>query len=85
MIWRRKPQHFVEGLKSAASAENIPFSADCEGGMFGFFLLPQLPQNYPQVMKTEGAMFNRLFHGLLDRGIYIAPALYEAGFVSCGA
>ncbi len=50
--------------------------------MFGFFLLPQLPQNYPQVMKTEGAMFNRLFHGLLDRGIYIAPALYEAGFVS---
>jgi glutamate-1-semialdehyde 2,1-aminomutase len=72
----------VEGLKSAASAENIPFSADCEGGMFGFFLLPQLPQNYPQVMKTEGAMFNRLFHGLLGRGIYIAPALYEAGFVS---
>jgi glutamate-1-semialdehyde 2,1-aminomutase len=72
----------VEGLKSAASAENIPFSADCEGGMFGFFLLPQLPQNYPQVMKTEGAMFNRLFHGLLNRGIYIAPALYEAGFVS---
>ena len=50
--------------------------------MFGFFLLPQLPQNYPQVMKTDGAMFNRLFHGLLDRGVYIAPALYEAGFVS---
>ena len=72
----------VEGLKSAASAESIPFCADCEGGMFGFFLLPQLPQNYSQVMKTEGAVFNRLFHGLLDRGIYIAPALYEAGFVS---
>jgi glutamate-1-semialdehyde 2,1-aminomutase len=77
-----KTATLIEGLKSAASAESIPFSADCEGGMFGFFLLPQLPQNYPQVMKTEGAMFNRLFHGLLDRGIYIAPALYEAGFVS---
>jgi len=72
----------VAGLESAASAEGIPFSADCEGGMFGFFLLPQLPQNYSQVMKTEGALFNRLFHGLLERGIYIAPALYEAGFVS---
>jgi glutamate-1-semialdehyde 2,1-aminomutase len=34
------------------------------------------------VMKTEGAKFNVLFHGLLDRGVYIAPALYEAGFVS---
>ena len=33
-------------------------------------------------MKSDGAAFNRLFHGLLDRGVYIAPALYEAGFVS---
>ena len=50
--------------------------------MFGFFLLPELPRNYAQVMKTDGARFNRLFHGLLERGVYIAPALYEAGFVS---
>jgi glutamate-1-semialdehyde 2,1-aminomutase len=50
--------------------------------MFGFFLLPQLPQNYSQVMKSDSARFNTLFHGLLDRGVYIAPALYEAGFVS---
>ena len=33
-------------------------------------------------MKSDGARFNQLFHGLLDRGVYIAPALYEAGFVS---
>jgi glutamate-1-semialdehyde 2,1-aminomutase len=72
----------VDGLKAAAAAEAVPFSADCEGGMFGFFLLPELPQNYPQVMRSEGARFNQLFHGLLDRGTYIAPALYEAGFVS---
>ena len=72
----------VDGLKSAAAAESVAFSADCEGGMFGFFLLPELPQNYPQVMKTDSPRFNRLFHGLLDRGVYIAPALYEAGFVS---
>ena len=77
-----KTRHLVEGLKSAAAAEGVPFSADCEGGMFGFFLLPQLPQNYSQVMKSDSARFNVLFHGLLDRGIYIAPALYEAGFVS---
>ncbi len=60
----------------------MAFSADCEGGMFGFFLLDALPQNYPAVMKSDGARFNTLFHGLLDRGVYIAPALYEAGFVS---
>jgi glutamate-1-semialdehyde 2,1-aminomutase len=78
----RKTQSLVSGLKSAASAAGVPFSGDSEGGMFGFFLLGELPQNYPAVMKTDGARFNTLFHGLLDRGVYIAPALYEAGFVS---
>ncbi|HRN74921.1 glutamate-1-semialdehyde 2,1-aminomutase [Ottowia sp.] len=77
-----KTRRLVDGLKAAAAAEGVPFSADCEGGMFGFFLLPELPQNYAEVMKSDGARFNQLFHGLLDRGVYIAPALYEAGFVS---
>ena len=72
----------LDRLKKTAANEGIAFSADSEGGMFGFFLLPKLPQNYTQVMKTEGAKFNQLFHGLLERGVYIAPALYEAGFVS---
>ena len=78
----RKTRLLVAGLAAAAAAEGVPFSADSEGGMFGFFLLPELPQNYPQVMKTDSARFNQLFHGLLDGGVYIAPALYEAGFVS---
>ncbi|MEZ0309133.1 MAG: glutamate-1-semialdehyde 2,1-aminomutase [Ramlibacter sp.] len=72
----------VEGLRGAAAAEGVDFCADCEGGMFGFFLLPELPHTYPAVMKSDSARFGRLFHGLLDRGVYIAPALYEAGFVS---
>jgi len=75
-------RRLVDGLAGAAADAGVPFCADSEGGMFGFFLLPALPQNYAQVMKTDGARFNTLFHGLLDRGVYIAPALYEAGFVS---
>jgi glutamate-1-semialdehyde 2,1-aminomutase len=78
----RKTRGLMDDLKAAATAEGVAFSADSEGGMFGFFLLPQLPHNYGQVMKTDGARFNTLFHGLLERGVYIAPALYEAGFVS---
>jgi glutamate-1-semialdehyde 2,1-aminomutase len=77
-----KTRTLTEGLAAAARQAGVPFSTDSEGGMFGFFLLPQLPRNYGEVMKTEGARFNRLFHGLLERGVYIAPALYEAGFVS---
>jgi len=77
-----RTRSLTDGLAGAAKAEGIDFRADSEGGMFGFFLLPALPQNYPEVLKTDGARFNTLFHGLLDRGVYIAPALYEAGFVS---
>ncbi|CAN1496600.1 HemL Glutamate-1-semialdehyde aminotransferase [Burkholderiaceae bacterium] len=77
-----KTQALTRGLKAAADAAGVPFSVDSQGGMFGFFMMNELPQNYATVMTTDGARFNRLFHGLLDRGIYIAPALYEAGFVS---
>jgi glutamate-1-semialdehyde 2,1-aminomutase len=75
-------QKLVAGLKGAADAAGVPFSGDSEGGMFGFFLFPELPQNYAKVMTTDAKRFNALFHGMLDRGVYFAPALYEAGFVS---
>jgi glutamate-1-semialdehyde 2,1-aminomutase len=78
----KKTRTLVDGLTAAAAETGVPFAADCEGGMFGFFLLPQLPKNYGAVMKSDAAKFGKLFHGLLDRGVYIAPALYEAGFVS---
>ena len=78
----RKTRLLVDGLTQAAHQEGISFCGDCEGGMFGFFLFDELPQNYAKVMSTDSARFNQLFHGLLDRGVYIAPALYEAGFVS---
>jgi glutamate-1-semialdehyde 2,1-aminomutase len=77
-----KTQSLVDGLKGAAAQAGVPFAADCQGGMFGFFLLPELPQNYAKVMTSDSPTFNKLFHGLLERGVYIAPALYEAGFVS---
>lgn len=77
-----KTRRLMHGLQAAADAAGVPFSTDCEGGMFGFFLLPELPSNYQQVMLTEAERFNRFYHGLLERGIYMAPALYEAGFMS---
>ena len=77
-----KTQKLMAGLKAAADAAGVPFSVDSEGGMFGFFLFPELPQNYAKVMTTDNARFNTLFHGMLDRGVYFAPALYEAGFMS---
>ena len=78
----RKTHSLVAGLTQAAQSVGVPFCGDSQGGMFGFFLMNELPQNYAKVMTTDSPRFNKLFHGLLDRGVYTAPALYEAGFVS---
>jgi len=81
-----KTRALVDGLTSAAREVGVPFAADCEGGMFGFFFTHSpdeaLPQNYAAVMATDRERFNRFFHAMLERGVYLAPALYEAGFVS---
>ena len=78
----QKTQSLIQGLQGAADQAGVPFCGDSEGGMFGFFLFPDLPQNYAKVMTTDNKRFNTLFHGMLDRGVYFAPALYEAGFMS---
>jgi glutamate-1-semialdehyde 2,1-aminomutase len=77
-----RTQSLVDGLTQAAQAAGVPFMGDCQGGMFGFFFADHLPQNYPSVMATDQARFNRFFHQMLEAGVYLAPAMYEAGFVS---
>ena len=77
-----RTRQLVDGLAAEARTAGVPFVADCQGGMFGFFFAEQLPQNYGQVMSTDKERFNRFFHAMLDGGVYLAPALYEAGFVS---
>ena len=78
----RQTRRLTDGLVRAASQAGVPFCADAEGGMFGFFLSHEQPRNYADTMRTNAARFNAFFHGMLERGVYLAPALYEAGFVS---
>lgn len=77
-----RTRSLVDGLLGAAREAGVPMCGDCEGGMFGFFFAAELPQNYPAVLATDKERFNRFFHRMLDAGVYFAPALYEAGFVS---
>jgi len=77
-----KTKTLVDGLLGAAREAGVPMVGDCEGGMFGFFFADSLPQNYPAVIATDKERFNAFFHAMLESGVYFAPALYEAGFVS---
>ena len=71
-----------EGLNMAAKDANIKFCADCQGGMFGLYFADNPPETFAEVMASDRASFNRFFHAMLDKGFYLAPSAFEAGFVS---
>jgi len=72
----------VEGLTAAAKEAGIDFCADAVGGMFGMYFSTHVPASYGQMMAGDKDRFNRFFHGMLEEGVYFAPAMFEAGFVS---
>jgi glutamate-1-semialdehyde 2,1-aminomutase len=72
-----------EGLQQAARAAGVPFTTNSVGTMFGgFFTSAERIENYSQVMACDTDAFNRFFHSMLQGGVYLAPASYEAGFMS---
>jgi len=72
-----------EGLQGAAREAGVPFTTNHAGSMFGgFFTTDAKVSNYAQVMACDGPAFNRFFHRMLELGVYLAPASYEAGFMS---
>ena len=78
----QRTRELLAGLLASAKDCGVSMVGDSEGGMFGFFFAGQLPQNYGAVMATDKERFNRFFHAMLEQGVYFAPAMYEAGFVS---
>lgn len=79
----RTTSALVSSLKSVANARNIPFCASSLGGMFGFcFTDKEQVWSYSDIAASDEALFKRFYHGMLKKGVYFAPSLYEAGFVS---
>ena len=50
--------------------------------MFGLYFAATAPTSYAEVMNSDKEAFNRFFHAMLEKGIYLAPSAFEAGFVS---
>ena len=78
-----KTDRLIAGLREVAKRHNIPFTTNHVGSMFGFFFTEEAHiTNYQQVMDCNIKRFNQFFHGMLQEGVYLAPASYEAGFMS---
>jgi|TARA_B110000879_G_scaffold209173_1_gene296271 glutamate-1-semialdehyde 2,1-aminomutase len=73
----------VNGIRERAAAAGIAMTSNHVGTMWGlFFSEEEKIINYSQVMNCDTERFSKFFHGMLDEGIYLAPASYEAGFMS---
>ncbi|HEX5639566.1 MAG TPA: glutamate-1-semialdehyde 2,1-aminomutase [Burkholderiaceae bacterium] len=79
-----RTEQLIAGLQRVAreAAPGVPFAGDAVGGMFGIYFAPRAPASYAEVMQGDKERFNRFFHAMLDRGVYLAPSAFEAGFVS---
>ncbi|MEN9656570.1 MAG: glutamate-semialdehyde--aminomutase [Pseudomonadota bacterium] len=72
----------ITGLIQVAKETNTVFNAQSVGGMFGFYFSENIPESFTDVMNSDRTRFNAFFHGMLNKGIYLAPSAFEAGFVS---
>ncbi len=73
----------VDGMQAAADKAGIPFTTNHAGTMFGgFFTEDAKVTHYHQVINSDTERFSQFFHRMLEGGVYLAPASFEAGFMS---
>jgi glutamate-1-semialdehyde 2,1-aminomutase len=77
-----RTQQIVAGLREIAQRLGIEFTANGVGGMFGFYFHPGPVTHFGEASKANKERFIRFFHAMLERGVYLAPSPFEAGFVS---
>ena len=78
-----KTSMLTGGIQAEADFAGIPFTTTAVGGMFGLYFSPAKNiVNFEQSGAVDVDMFRRFFHAMLDKGVYLAPSAYEAGFVS---
>ena len=76
-------KRLCEGLQTLADKAGIAFTTNQVGGMFGMFFTDEKEvTSYEQVVKCDQERFKKFFHGMLERGVYLAPSAFETGFIS---
>ncbi len=78
----KQTKKLTDGLSTVAKEVGLDFCANAVGGMFGIYFTQSVPTNYAEMMECDKNRFNTFFHLMLDRGVYLAPSAFEAGFVS---
>jgi len=70
------------GMVAVAKAAGIPVQFQRIGSMFCGYFTDRPVWNLADALQSDRNRFARFFHGMLDRGVYLAPSQFEAGFLS---
>ncbi len=66
----------------AGQRVGIPVQAAAVGSMFGVFFAEHPVIDYESAKLADASRYRAYFHGMMERGVYLAPSQLEAGFVS---
>jgi len=78
-----KTEKLTAGLTALAQLAGIPLTTNSVGAMFGLFFSTETQvDSFAKVMQCDQERFKGFFHAMLEKGIYLAPSAFEAGFVS---
>ena len=72
----------TDGLREVFNKHGVPHQTAYAGSMFGYFFASEPVYDLESALKSDVALYAKYFHAMLDRGIYLAPSQFEAGFVS---
>jgi glutamate-1-semialdehyde 2,1-aminomutase len=72
----------IDGFERVFTEHGVPHTTARAGSMFGFFFAPGPVTNLTSAKTADVSLFGKFFHGMLERGIYMAPSQFEAGFLS---
>ncbi|MEM7612181.1 MAG: glutamate-1-semialdehyde 2,1-aminomutase [Pseudomonadota bacterium] len=76
-------ERLLAGLSEAAGDHGKKLHTDACGGMFGFvFSDADAITSFQDICDGDIEFFKQFFHAMLDRGVYLAPSAFEAGFIS---
>ena len=78
----RRTRLLCDGLQACADGAGVPFSTNRVGAMFGFFFCAEKVETWVQATACDTTAFNLFFHAMLERGVFLAPSAFEAGFLS---
>ena len=77
-----RTERLANGLRELAVRHNCKLTVNFACGMFSlFFDAPEDVTEFSHVANSSVDTFNRFFHGMLNRGVYLAPSAFEAGFL----